>query len=312
MKQRLYNVIDSLIKVYHRLRIKKTYWSIAVPFCIFFLGELTKLAEPLVKWIELLSKETENGLLKLFLQIIATYLSFEIPGWITGLLLVIFAIISGIRIFELRSQSNQVDGKSEEIYSEITGGDSYLKLEIRHDKSNPSFFKVSGIIEDERGGLGKYNLRIVDIQIFVNKKKIFETLNPIQELGAGSVLDFKSIKLPVPINQNPILYSIQILSKNGKYFQYALLKKFKDGNWYGHTVYFNDLYKRLFRKEEYFPYSYPEELKRVSPKMDELIKFERDNKTTIELAKKMLKNKTPIDFIINSTGLTKKQIERMK
>jgi len=96
------SIIEFLIKIYRKLRIKKTFWTIAVPILFFLLGELTKLSEPFVKWIELLSANSENIVIKALLEILGTYLKIAVPNWVTVLVLLLFIMIWFIRYLELR------------------------------------------------------------------------------------------------------------------------------------------------------------------------------------------------------------------
>ncbi|WP_299223530.1 hypothetical protein [uncultured Aquimarina sp.] len=108
--------VDSLINIYRKL-FKRSYWSIARIYCLFFLGELTKLSEPLVKWIQLASDNSGNIIWKSILNVIATYLSFEIPSLATLFLFLIFAIVSYLRYLEVRN--NKGSQNIEELIREL-------------------------------------------------------------------------------------------------------------------------------------------------------------------------------------------------
>lgn len=105
MQEKAKKVLQLLIKVYLKIRRKRTYWSIAVPLGFFFIGELTKLNEPLVKYISQLSEDVQNWFGKVILKIISIYLSVEIPWYVTVLLAFFFIVISVVRMLESRENA---------------------------------------------------------------------------------------------------------------------------------------------------------------------------------------------------------------
>lgn len=132
-----------LLYLYKKIRIRKTYWTIAVPLILFVIGEASKLSEPLVKWIEALSQDVENGFLKSVLKVLSVYLSLEIPSWVLVLAIFIFLIISIIKFGEIFNPALR----------------KYLRErinEIKSDIRNGVFYTGFGEIDGFRG-LGRFN-----------------------------------------------------------------------------------------------------------------------------------------------------------
>lgn len=91
-----------LIEVIQKLRIKKTYWSIAVPLFLFLFTELVKTSEVLINLIELSSNEIDNKIIKKILELIVLYLKIDISLFVTIPLLVLFIVITRIKYLEVK------------------------------------------------------------------------------------------------------------------------------------------------------------------------------------------------------------------
>ena len=189
-------------------------------------------------------------------------------------------IKSNIEIANSNSElSKQLLDRTEVLNSEITGGSSYLKIWMHYNEKT-KMIDISGIID------GEYNLKNIRLTITENKNKVLD--QKLDELNKNVVYDIR--KIVPPKDRNILLYSIDVTSRNGSYFQYVLFKKHTDNIWYGHSVYYEDKYQRWFREEEYFPYSYPEELKISTPQITDYIKFEKDNASSLKSVEDMIKS----------------------
>lgn len=177
--------------------------------------------------------------------------------------------------------SEELVRETKEVKAEISGGDSYLKIYLVHDIPTNKL-KVLGEI------IGEYNVRSINLTIDSRYKVVKSVYNTkIEELNAGVPHELKTLPLPTI---EAMLYEIRIVAKNNKYLQYAYVHKLGD-QFYSQHVYFNDMSRSYCIGETFKPNNYPQYYKELNPSFFEQlnIKYDLENKETIERAKEMLK-----------------------
>lgn len=106
--------VDWLILIYLRLRPKKTYWLIAVPYSLTLLNELVGQGEKFAEIVLEFSSKQENDLVNFFLELLAAYLRFDasIFGLIViGFVLLIVSIIKFLERIQLEGFSKRITSR---------------------------------------------------------------------------------------------------------------------------------------------------------------------------------------------------------
>lgn len=203
--------------------------------------------------------------------------------------------------------SNKLISESELIKSEITGGDSYLRLKIQYQekyKNLAIFYTIDG----------EYNLR--NTWLLVYEKGRSNSQNGFQKLSR-QVFDkeFSAINanntrvelVKVPGKPTTLFYEAIIRTGGRNYRQYFLFKKHSDNNWYNHSIYFDDEYKKWFREEEFssfpaepplnglFVSSYPDYIKTKAPTVENLISYDKTNLASLKKVEDSIKSKNNYD-----------------
>ncbi|WP_299713481.1 AVAST type 2 anti-phage system protein Avs2 [uncultured Tenacibaculum sp.] len=125
-----------------KLKLKKTYWSIAVPAGLLIIGELAKKLDIIVKVTKELYDKSEEGWIKQFWNVIHLYFSINLPAWGLILGIIILVLVTYVYLEELKAKKlgiviseksitdnifnrlsnniKNIDDKIEEIKSELT------------------------------------------------------------------------------------------------------------------------------------------------------------------------------------------------
>lgn len=184
--------------------------------------------------------------------------------------------------------SNELLKASEVITSEITGGKSYLKIQVNYQDA----FNNIAIFTHN---VGEFSIK--NILVSVSKDNQVISQNKIPEINRN---DSRVVELVKVSNQPKTqFYEIMVKTRNGNYKQYVLIKNV-DGFWHHHYIYFEDGNAKWFREEEFKSFSakkmqaatYPEILKNESPIMSDYVDYQKDNKKSIQV----------IEDLINSSG----------
>ena len=178
---------------------------------------------------------------------------------------------------QLAGITKALDKATERLIGHTTGGDSYLRFDLRPKSGN--IVEVSAYIESRQPhSPGKYPLSSVDISIMSDNDQIVRSFSG-QDLHLGIVQKFPDIQLP---NDRTFkFFNIKVHAKNGHYQQYFMLKKFADGNWYFHALRWNDLHNFTLRQEE-FQSGYPDQLKLMRPLINEYRPADIDPNRTLD------------------------------
>ncbi|MGQ1788520.1 AVAST type 2 anti-phage system protein Avs2 [Saccharicrinis sp. GN24d3] len=133
------SIIEWILSWILKLRLRKTYWSIAVPTGLFILGEFAKKLDFWIKVTNQFQESSEGYWQKLFWKIVHFYLSINLPWWSLILIVVMLLLFTYVYLQELKAKrlgievtvesitnnisshlSRKIDDKIEEIKSELT------------------------------------------------------------------------------------------------------------------------------------------------------------------------------------------------
>lgn len=200
--------------------------------------------------------------------------------------------------------SNQIISRAEILHSEITGGDTYLEIIIKHDEENNQFL-VHAEVD------GDFNPKNIYLSITEKRERVYN--KEMVELNKGVLHQLEV--LPIPKDRDYLLYEIVIYTKNGSYNQYAFLRK-QGSKFYSKMIYFNSLKSRYFLRAKFYPQfqNCPEGIWNIYPTEKDLgLKYDRNNKETLEAVKNQLKQGyIPIEAIQKLTGVPIQKIIDLK
>lgn len=130
------------LKAYLFLRRKKTYWSAAVPYFLFELGEVLKSSNQIAQTLFEFSNSTQNEFLSTLTKWIAIYLSFDIPIICNILITLLFLLLTTVKILESRGKVdvqnilnklneskilNDIKGSIEDLGNSMSGIETLLR-----------------------------------------------------------------------------------------------------------------------------------------------------------------------------------------
>ncbi|WP_461639191.1 AVAST type 2 anti-phage system protein Avs2 [Labilibaculum euxinus] len=218
------SLIDWILSWMLKLRLKKTYWSVAAPLIAFFILEIAKFTEPLVALFEKLSQTEENQILKFVWTILSVYFDYSIPIWGLILLVVIFGIISYLFYLEKKNPKLRSDQLSELIQNNI---ENILLIVLSKFGFQPNKEWFSQKCEASILDLGKRYTPELNVKVEISE--IFEGLGRTEEFKnkVTKLFDQLLIKGKKVLKQQPeIKESIESL---GNHFDelYALFHNTK-------------------------------------------------------------------------------------
>lgn len=100
--RKLKSIIEWLISMVLKLRLRRTYWSIAVPLGLLVIGEFAKKLDLLVKATNSLYESSEGFWTKLLWKAVNLYLSIDLPWWTLGLFIAMLLLFTYVYIQELK------------------------------------------------------------------------------------------------------------------------------------------------------------------------------------------------------------------
>lgn len=137
--EKIKSFVEWVICLVFKLRLRKTYWSIAVPMAFILLGEIANKLEFIVKATYKLYVDAGDILLKFLWGAIHFWLSINLPWWSIMIIVFMLAIFTYVWVLEMKAKklgnnisvedisnrifkslSKKIDEKVEEIKSEIT------------------------------------------------------------------------------------------------------------------------------------------------------------------------------------------------
>ncbi len=176
-------------------------------------------------------------------------------------------------IDKLRSENITLHEKvayiSNNIYNNVTGGDSYLSA-ILFNNSDGSY-RLSAFIEGkDYNSEGKFPLRNTSLNLFIDGNLFDAAEN--KDYKTNEELRLTTNRNPMglyylPNDKNYISYGLKIFATNSKYVQLITFKKYKDNKWYMHIIQYNDQYGKSIRCNKYWD-NYPEDLKEMYKQAD--------------------------------------------
>ena len=75
------SLVEWILSWVFKLRLRKTYWSIAVPLALVILGEIANKLEFVVKATAKLYEDASNTWLEIFWGVIHFWVSINLPWW---------------------------------------------------------------------------------------------------------------------------------------------------------------------------------------------------------------------------------------
>lgn len=204
-------LIEWIVKVYVKIRPKKTYWTIAVPLTFIIINDLAQPFSVYSKVIEAYASEVNNPILKFLLNFLAACLDFDLPNIITVFLVFLLLLFSVIKILEGRNNPHlkviidEIESKKlkkEDVEKAIrTQVEKQLQKQVNSEKYIPEIFIETGN--------NRENLRYFSNPILFSKK-IHETIKNADfrifnrknlKLGGNKFeIEIKSFELPISIN----------------------------------------------------------------------------------------------------------------
>lgn len=97
-------VAEWIVSIVLRLRLRKTYWSIAVPCGLFLVGEVVKNLDFIIQITGELSNQSESAGAKIFWRVVNFYFSFGLPWWSYALLVLILIFFTYVYLQELKAK----------------------------------------------------------------------------------------------------------------------------------------------------------------------------------------------------------------
>src|SRR5690606_26589886 len=84
-------IVEWILSWVFKLRLRKTYWSIAVPLALVILGEIANKLEFVVKATAKLYEDANETWLEVFWRVIHFWASISLPWW--SILLIIILLL---------------------------------------------------------------------------------------------------------------------------------------------------------------------------------------------------------------------------
>lgn len=137
--EKIKSLVEWVLSWVFKLRLRKTYWSIAVPLALVILGEIANKLEFVVKATAKLYEDASNTWLEIFWGAIHFWVSINIPWWSIMLIVLMLFLFTYVWLQEIRAKkqgneitaedisnglfnrlSKEIDDKIEVIKSELT------------------------------------------------------------------------------------------------------------------------------------------------------------------------------------------------
>lgn len=112
-------IIEWVLRWVFKLRLRKTYWSIAVPLGLVILGEIANKLEFIVKATYKLYSEAGDSWLKILWGAIHFWLSINLPWWSLMLIIMLLLLFTYVWLQEIRAKKSGVEVTVESITSNI-------------------------------------------------------------------------------------------------------------------------------------------------------------------------------------------------
>ncbi len=108
-----------ILSLVFKLRLRKTYWSIAVPFGLVLLGEIANKLEFVVKATAKFYEDANNTWIAVFWGVIHFWVSISLPWWSILLIIVLLLLFTYVWLQEVKAKKSGVEVTVESITSNI-------------------------------------------------------------------------------------------------------------------------------------------------------------------------------------------------
>lgn len=133
-------VLEWIVDIILKLRLRKTYWSIAVPSGLFIIGELVKKLDFAIKLTNYFYSQSENFWSSLFWKFATIYFSLKLPWWSLLLLVLVIIFFTYVYLQELKAKRSGCQISAESIINSVQQSLSQkVKDEISEIKEELSF-----------------------------------------------------------------------------------------------------------------------------------------------------------------------------
>jgi len=118
-ENKIKNIIEWLVSIALKFRLRKTYWSIATPLGLFLLCELAKTIDFPLKLSTHLYETTDTTWLKSILWGIKFYFELKLPWWSILFVILLLVVFTCIYLFELKVKKLGENASVEDITNSI-------------------------------------------------------------------------------------------------------------------------------------------------------------------------------------------------
>lgn len=112
-------LVEWILSWVFKLRIRKTYWSIAVPLALVILGEIANKLEFVVKATAKLYEDANDEWLEVFWGVIHFWVSISLPWWSILLIIILLILFTYVWLQEIKAKKSGVEVTVESITSNI-------------------------------------------------------------------------------------------------------------------------------------------------------------------------------------------------
>ncbi|WP_198283104.1 hypothetical protein [Aquimarina agarilytica] len=113
--EKIKSIVEWILSLVFKLRLRKTYWSIAVPIGIVILGEIANKLEFIVKATYKLYSEAGDTWLKVLWGAVHFWVSINLPWWSVMLLFLMLILFTYVWLQELKAKKQGVEISAEDI-----------------------------------------------------------------------------------------------------------------------------------------------------------------------------------------------------
>ncbi|WP_425422210.1 AVAST type 2 anti-phage system protein Avs2 [Phaeodactylibacter xiamenensis] len=112
-------LVEWILSWVFKLRLRKTYWSIAVPLALVILGEIANKLEFVVKATAKLYEDANDTWLEVFWGAIHFWVSINLPWWSLMLIIMLLLLFTYVWLQEMKAKKSGVEVTVESITSNI-------------------------------------------------------------------------------------------------------------------------------------------------------------------------------------------------
>lgn len=148
--EKIKSLVEWIFTWAFKLRLRKTYWSIAVPFALVILGEIANKLEFIIKATSKLYENTSNTWLKTFWGAIHFWVSINLPWWSVMLIVMMLVLFTHVWLQEIKAKKQGIKISAEDISDSIFNRLSkYIDDKIGVIKSELTFQPNEGWFIDQ-------------------------------------------------------------------------------------------------------------------------------------------------------------------